>query len=210
MAHTKLTYPYKLPELGFDYAALEPSIDARTMDIHFNKHHGGYVNKLNAALEGRAELQRHDLVTLLGNLDAVPESIRQAVRNNGGGHLNHFLFWQILKPGGASAPQGELRRAIEGKLGSFDAFKEEFSQAAMNRFGSGWAWLVITAAGELKVISTPNQDAPSMTGDVPLLGLDVWEHAYYLHYQNRRDEYVANFWNVVNWDVVGHFFEQHR
>jgi Fe-Mn family superoxide dismutase len=205
-----MTYPYKLPELGFSYDALEPIIDARTMDIHFNKHHGAYVSKLNAALEGHPELQRHDLVSLLGNLDSVPENIRQAVRNNGGGHLNHFLFWQILTPGGASEPKGALRDAIEQKFGSFDAFKETFSQAAMTRFGSGWAWLAITSAGELTVYSTPNQDTPSMDGSVPLLGLDVWEHAYYLHYQNRRNDYVANFWNVVNWDVVGHFFEQHR
>lgn len=192
---------YELPKLPYDYDALEPHIDKETMTIHHTKHHNTYVTNLNNALEGHDDLASKSVEELISDLDAVPESIRTAVRNNGGGHANHTLFWEILAPGGANAPTGELASAIEAKFGSFDAFKDEFSKAAAGRFGSGWAWLVVDN-GELKVTSTPNQDSPYMEGQTPILGLDVWEHAYYLNYQNRRPDYIAAFWNVVNWDVV--------
>ncbi|MED3660717.1 superoxide dismutase [Ureibacillus sp. FSL K6-8385] len=192
---------FELPKLPYAYDALEPYIDAQTMEIHHTKHHNTYVTNLNAAVEG-TEFANKDIIELISNLDAVPEEKRTAVRNNGGGHANHTLFWEVLTPGGAKAPAGELAAAIDAKFGSFDAFKDEFSKAAAGRFGSGWAWLVVDKNGELKVTSTPNQDSPYMEGETPILGLDVWEHAYYLKYQNRRPEYIAAFWNVVNWDVV--------
>lgn len=192
---------FELPKLPYAYDALEPYIDAQTMEIHHTKHHNTYVTNLNAAVEG-TEFADKDLIELISNLDAVPADKQTAVRNNGGGHANHSLFWEILTPGGAKAPAGDLAAAIDAKFGSFDAFKDEFSKAAAGRFGSGWAWLVVDKNGELKVTSTPNQDSPYMEGETPILGLDVWEHAYYLKYQNRRPEYISAFWNVVNWDVV--------
>ena len=198
---------HELPALPYPYDALEPYIDARTMEIHHTKHHQGYVNKLNAALEKYPDLQKVPLEELLRNIASVPEDIRTAVRNNGGGHVNHSLFWTIMGPNGGGQPSGALAAAIEAAFGSFDAFKEAFSQAAATRFGSGWAWLVVDAFGNLKVYSTPNQDSPYMDGFTPILGLDVWEHAYYLKYQNRRPEYIQNWWNVVNWDEVARRYE---
>ncbi|MDY0405559.1 superoxide dismutase [Virgibacillus sp. 179-BFC.A HS] len=192
---------FELPELPYAYDALEPTIDKETMNIHHTKHHNTYVTKLNAALEGHADLQEKSLEDLISNLDAVPEDIRTAVRNNGGGHANHSLFWKVLSPNGGGEPTGELADKINDKFGSFDKFKEEFAAAAAGRFGSGWAWLVLDN-GELAIESTPNQDSPLMEGKKPLLGLDVWEHAYYLKYQNKRPEYISAFWNIVNWDEV--------
>ncbi|MDD9785088.1 superoxide dismutase SodA [Priestia megaterium] len=192
---------YKLPELPYAYDALEPHIDKETMNIHHTKHHNTYVTNLNAAVEGKADLESKSIEELISNLDAVPEDIRTAVRNNGGGHANHSLFWTILCPNGGGAPTGELADAIASKFGSFDHFKEEFANAAKTRFGSGWAWLVVNN-GELEVTSTPNQDSPLMEGKTPILGLDVWEHAYYLNYQNRRPDYISAFFNVVKWDEV--------
>lgn len=191
---------YELPKLTYAYDALEPNIDAKTMEIHHTKHHNTYVTNLNAAVEG-TEFAGKDLLDLISNIDALPADKQTAVRNNGGGHANHTLFWEILAPGGATAPTGELAAAIEAKFGSYDAFKAEFAKAAAGRFGSGWAWLVVDG-GELAITSTPNQDSPVMEGKTPVLGLDVWEHAYYLNYQNRRPDYIAAFFNVVNWDVV--------
>ncbi|MDN4493275.1 superoxide dismutase [Ureibacillus aquaedulcis] len=191
---------YELPQLTYAYDALEPNIDAKTMEIHHSKHHNTYVTNLNAAVEG-TEFAGKDLLELISNIDALPADKQTAVRNNGGGHANHTLFWEILAPGGATAPTGELAAAIDAKFGSFDAFKEEFAKAATGRFGSGWAWLVVDG-GEIAITSTPNQDSPVMEGKTPVLGLDVWEHAYYLNYQNRRPDYITAFWNVVNWDVV--------
>jgi Fe-Mn family superoxide dismutase len=192
---------HQLPALPYAYDALEPHIDAQTMEIHHGRHHATYVNNLNAALEGHADLQSKSVEELISNLDALPESIRTAVRNNGGGHANHTLFWQILSPNGGGAPSGELADAINQTFGSFDNFKAEFTKAATTRFGSGWAWLVVDG-GKLAITSTPNQDSPIMEGKTPILGLDVWEHAYYLKYQNKRPDYIAAFWNVVNWDEV--------
>jgi Fe-Mn family superoxide dismutase len=200
--------PHELPELGYAYDALEPSIDARTMEIHYTKHHQAYVTNLNNALAGKPELEAKSLCDLLSNLAAVPEDIRTAVRNNGGGHANHSFFWKTIAPGGAKTPSGDLAAAIDKSFGSLDAFKEAFAKAAATRFGSGWAWLVKKSDGSLAVCSTANQDNPKMGAAVagcdgcPVLGLDVWEHAYYLNYQNRRPEYISAFWNVVNWDVV--------
>ncbi len=191
---------YELPKLTYAYDALEPHIDAKTMEIHHSKHHNTYVTNLNGAVEG-TEFAGKDLLELISNIDALPADKQTAVRNNGGGHANHTLFWEILAPGGATAPTGELASAIDAKFGSFDAFKEEFAKAATGRFGSGWAWLVVDG-GEIAITSTPNQDSPVMEGKTPVLGLDVWEHAYYLNYQNRRPDYISAFWNVVNWDVV--------
>jgi Fe-Mn family superoxide dismutase len=188
--------------LPYPYDALEPHIDTRTMQIHHDKHHQGYVNKLNAALEGHPDLQAKSVEELLGDLDALPESIRTAVRNNGGGHANHTLFWPSMSPDGGGEPEGALAEAINATFGSFSAFKEQFSQAAATRFGSGWAWLCVDGGGSLQVLSTPNQDSPLSQGLTPILGLDVWEHAYYLNYQNRRPDYIAAFWNIVNWDEV--------
>ncbi len=192
---------FELPELPYAYDALEPTIDKETMNIHHTKHHNTYVTNLNAALEGNDALQAKSVEELVSNLSAVPEAARTAVRNNGGGHANHSLFWKILSPNGGGEPTGELADKIAAKFGSFDKFKEEFENAAKTRFGSGWAWLVLNN-GELEVTSTPNQDSPLMEGKTPLLGLDVWEHAYYLNYQNKRPDYVSAFWNVVNWDEV--------
>ncbi|MFO7171391.1 MAG: superoxide dismutase [Bacillota bacterium] len=193
---------FSLPPLPYDYNALEPYIDEQTMRIHHDKHHAAYVNNLNAALEQAPELQNLSIEELLRNIDKVPENIRTAVRNNGGGHANHTLFWEILSPQGGGEPTGELADAIAATFGSFEKFKEEFSKAAANRFGSGWAWLVVDQEGKLQVYSTANQDSPYMEGHTPILGLDVWEHAYYLKYQNRRPEYIAAFWNIVNWPEV--------
>ena len=192
---------YELPELPYAYDALEPHFDKETMNIHHTKHHNTYVTNLNNALAGNEELLSKSVEELIANLDAVPEAARTAVRNNGGGHANHSLFWQLLSPNGGGQPTGALAEAIDKKFGSFDAFKEEFAKAGATRFGSGWAWLVLNN-GELEITSTPNQDSPIMEGKTPLLGLDVWEHAYYLNYQNRRPDYIAAFWNVVNWDEV--------
>ena len=192
---------FKLPELPYAYDALEPTIDKETMNIHHTKHHNTYVTNLNAALEGHADLQNKTVEELISDLDAVPEDIRTAVRNNGGGHANHSLFWKILSPNGGGEPSGELADKINEKFGSFDSFKEQFEKAAAGRFGSGWAWLVYNN-GELEIMSTPNQDSPLMEGKTPLLGVDVWEHAYYLKYQNRRPEYLKAIWNVINWDEV--------
>ena len=193
---------FELPPLPYAEDALEPNIDARTMSIHHDKHHAGYTNNLNKALEGHSDLAAKSIEDLLGDLGSVPESIRTAVRNNGGGYANHSLFWRTMGPDGGGAPSGALAEAIDAAFGSFDAFKERFSKAAGTRFGSGWAWLYVDGDGNLAVTSTPNQDTPLMDGNTPILGLDVWEHAYYLNYQNRRPDYVAAFWNVVNWDVV--------
>ena len=199
---------YELPELGYAYDALEPHIDARTMEIHHSKHHAAYIAKVNAAIAGNTALEAKSVEELISNLDEVPEEIRGAVRNNGGGHTNHSLFWKVIAPGGAKAPSGELAAAIDEAFGSLDAMKEKFANAAATRFGSGWAWLGVKSDGKLCVNSTPNQDSQLMgkaadtCGCSPLLGLDVWEHAYYLNYQNRRPDYIAAFWEVVNWDVV--------
>ncbi|MDN4525399.1 superoxide dismutase [Fictibacillus fluitans] len=192
---------FELPALPYAANALEPHIDEDTMNIHHDRHHKTYVDNLNAALEGQSEFESKDLADILTNLDSLPENIRTAVRNNGGGHANHSLFWEILKPGGSNEPTGEVADAINNKFGSLDAFKEQFANAAKGRFGSGWAWLVVNN-GELEVTSTPNQDNPVMEGKTPVLGLDVWEHAYYLKYQNKRPDYINAFWNVVNWDEV--------
>ncbi|MBO8176815.1 superoxide dismutase SodA [Aeribacillus pallidus] len=192
---------FELPQLPYAYDALEPHIDKETMNIHHTKHHQTYVTKLNDALAGHDEWLNKSVEEVISNLDQLPEAVRTAVRNNGGGHANHSLFWQILSPNGGGEPTGELAEAINKKFGSFEKFKEEFAAAAAGRFGSGWAWLVVND-GELEVTSTPNQDSPLMEGKTPILGLDVWEHAYYLKYQNRRPDYINAFWNVVNWDEV--------
>lgn len=200
---------FSLPDLPYAPESLEPHIDARTMEIHHGKHHAGYVANLNKALESAADLASKPIETILADLGSVPESIRTAVRNNGGGHFNHTLFWQVMAPGG-SEPSSELKAAIDKAFGDFATFKEQFTAAAMGRFGSGWAWLVV-ADGSLKIGSTPNQDNPLMHGvsdliGTPILGLDVWEHAYYLHYQNRRADYIAAWWNVVNWNKVSELY----
>jgi len=192
---------FTLPPLPYAFDALEPYIDARTMEIHHDKHHAAYVNNLNAALEKAPELQSRSLDDLLQHLDQVPEAIRTAVRNNAGGHWNHSMFWQIMTPKGGGAPKGKVADAINQAFGSFDAFKTQFADAAGKRFGSGWAWLV-NDGGKLSITSTPNQDNPLMEGKKAILGLDVWEHAYYLKYQNRRPDYITAWWNVVNWDAV--------
>ncbi|MDL4841533.1 superoxide dismutase SodA [Aquibacillus rhizosphaerae] len=197
---------FELPELPYAYDALEPHIDKETMNIHHTKHHNTYVTKLNGALEGHSDLENKSLDELLSDLNSIPESIRTAVRNNGGGHANHSLFWTLLSPNGGGEPTGELASKINDKFGSFDKFKEEFAAAGAGRFGSGWAWLIVNN-GELEIISTPNQDTPVMEGKAPILGLDVWEHAYYLKYQNKRPDYIAAFWNVVNWDEVSKLYE---
>ncbi|WP_010303286.1 superoxide dismutase [Kurthia senegalensis] len=196
---------FELPNLPYAFDALEPHIDARTMEIHHDKHHNTYVQGLNAALEGKSEFDGKTVEEIIANLDAVPEDVRTAVRNNGGGHANHSLFWTLLTADGKGAPEGELAAAIDAKFGSFDAFKEQFANAAKTRFGSGWAWLSVVN-GELEISSTANQDSPIMEGKTPILGLDVWEHAYYLNYQNVRPNYIAAFWNVVNWDKVAELY----
>lgn len=198
-----MAYPFELPDLGYPHDALEPHIDARTMEIHHGRHHAAYTANLNAALKGHPELHGRSANELVADLAALPEGIRTAVRNNGGGYVNHNLFWQLMSPGGASAPGGGLASGIDAAFGSLDDFKARFAAAAIGRFGSGWAWLTADGGGGLEVVSTANQDTPVMDGKVPLLGCDVWEHAYYLNYRNRRPDYVAAFWNVVNWTVVG-------
>uniref|UniRef100_A0A831TD90 Superoxide dismutase n=1 Tax=Thermorudis peleae TaxID=1382356 RepID=A0A831TD90_9BACT len=192
---------FELPPLPYPYDALEPHIDARTMEIHHSGHHGAYVRNLNAALEKHPELQNRSIEDLLRNINQVPEDIRTAVRNNGGGHANHSIFWTIMGPNAGGEPSGDLAEAINQTFGSFATFKEQFSAAAAGVFGSGWAWLVLNN-GRLEIVTRPNQDSPYMDGLYPVMGLDVWEHAYYLKYQNRRPEYIANWWNVVNWDAV--------
>ena len=195
--------PFTLPSLPYPPDALEPNIDKATMEIHHDKHHAAYVTNLNKALEGHTDLQTKTIEELLAeNLASVPEQIKTAVRNNGGGHANHSLFWTQLSAQGGGAPKGHIQDVISASFGSFDAFKEKFTAAATTRFGSGWAWLTKDSAGKFEIISLPNQDSPIMEGKTPILGLDVWEHAYYLKYQNRRPEYIAAFWNVVNWDAV--------
>ena len=197
---------FELPALPYAYDALEPHIDAKTMEIHHGKHHAAYVNNLNAALEKHPELAEKSLEELLSAVDALPADIRNAVRNNGGGHANHALFWQLMSAKGGGEPEGRLAKAINETFGSFDEFKKQFAAAAATRFGSGWAWLVLNREGKLEVTSTPNQDPPIMEGKFPILGLDVWEHAYYLNYQNRRPDYVQAFFNVVNWDKVADLY----
>lgn len=192
---------FELPKLAYAYDALEPHIDARTMEIHHSKHHNTYVTNLNAAVEKTAELADKSLEALLGDLNAVPEAVRGVVRNHGGGTFNHNLFWEVMGPNAGGAPKGELAKAIDSSFTSFDAFKAEFEKAATTRFGSGWAWLVKKDSG-LAVVSTANQDSPLSDGLAPILGIDVWEHAYYLKYQNRRPEYITAFWNVINWEAV--------
>ncbi|MEC5237603.1 superoxide dismutase [Mn] [Bacillus mycoides] len=198
---------HELPNLPYAYDALEPHFDKETMNIHHTKHHNTYITNLNAALEGHAELADKSVEELVANLNEVPEAIRTAVRNNGGGHANHTFFWTILSPNGGGQPVGELATAIEAKFGSFDAFKAEFAKAGATRFGSGWAWLVVNN-GELEVTSTPNQDSPLTEGKTPVIGLDVWEHAYYLNYQNRRPDYIGAFWNVVDWNVAEKLYQE--
>lgn len=197
---------YELPKLEYEFSALEPHVDALTMEIHHDKHHNAYVTNLNAAVEKHPALFEKSVEELVADLASVPEDIRGAVRNNGGGHANHSLFWTVISPNGGGQPTGELAAAIDTKFGGFDAFKQAFSQAAATRFGSGWAWLVVSN-GELEVVSTLNQDNPLTDGKTPILGLDVWEHAYYLNYQNRRPDYIAAFWNVVDWNEVARRYE---
>ncbi len=201
---------FELPPLKYAFNALEPAIDARTMEIHHDKHHGAYVANLNKALESAPAWFDHPIEEILRRINEVPESIRTAVRNNGGGHLNHTLFWDWIAPGGSKTPVGEIAKAIDATFGSYDAFVEKFSNAAITRFGSGWAWLVLDGEKKLQVYSTANQDSPYMDGHIPLLGLDVWEHAYYLHYQNRRPDYVKAFWTIVNWDFVESLYQANR
>jgi Fe-Mn family superoxide dismutase len=197
---------FELPPLPYPENALEPYIDATTMSIHHDKHHAGYTNNLNNALEGQSNLADQPIEELLANLESVPEAIRTAVRNNAGGFANHSLFWQIMSPTGGGSPSGDLAAAIDASFGSFDEFKAAFSKAAGTRFGSGWAWLYVGEDGNLALISTPNQDTPLMEGNTPILGLDVWEHAYYLNYQNRRPDYIAAWWNIVNWEAVASLY----
>lgn len=200
---------FSLPPLPYAASSLEPHIDARTMEIHHGKHHNAYVTNLNAALEKYPDLQNHSIEALLAdNLAAVPDDIKTAVRNNGGGHYNHSLFWEILSHNDNGQPTGRVAEEINKKFGSFDSFKAEFKKAATGRFGSGWAWLVVNSDGSVEITSTPNQDNPLMEGKTPILGLDVWEHAYYLNYQNRRPDYVDAFWNVINWNAVEQRYQQ--
>lgn len=205
--------PYTLPPLTYAFDALEPNIDARTMEVHHTKHHQTYVNNLNAALE-KSDRKDEPVESLIVNIDALPEALRAPVRNNGGGHANHSLFWTVMSPEGGGQPDGELARAIDSDLGGFDAFKEAFTKAALTRFGSGWAWLEVDKQGKLVVGSTANQDNPLMvgiaSGNTPILGLDVWEHAYYLKYENRRPEYIAAFYNVINWPEVARRYAEAR
>ncbi|MCR8965528.1 superoxide dismutase [Brevibacillus halotolerans] len=196
---------HQLPALPYANNALEPHFDALTMEIHHDRHHATYVNNLNAALEGNADLQGKSVEELISNLDALPEAIRTAVRNNGGGHANHSLFWEILSPNGGGNPTGAIADAINAAFGSYDNFKAEFTKAATGRFGSGWAWLIVDG-DKVAITSTPNQDSPIMEGKTPVLGLDVWEHAYYLNYQNKRPDYINAFWNLINWDEVNKRF----
>lgn len=202
------TGEFKLPPLPYAYDALDDYIDATTMMIHHDRHHAGYVNNLNAAIAQHPDLQGKSLTELLQDLEAVPEDIRTTVRNNGGGHANHTLFWEMMTPNSPRKPTGALAQAIDETFGDFDAFKEQFNAAGLSRFGSGWAWLVLTQDGQLKITSTPNQDSPLLEGSYPILGNDVWEHAYYLKYQNKRADYLTAWWNVVNWDAANRQFEQ--
>jgi len=197
---------HELPKLPYEYNALEPHIDARTMEIHHTKHHQTYVNNLNNALSSHPELESKSIEELVKDLGSIPEDIRTAVRNNGGGHANHSIFWLCMSSNGGGEPTGELADAINSTFGSLDSFKEQFAKAGATRFGSGWAWLCVDGSGKLVVTSTPNQDNPLTDGLTPILGLDVWEHAYYLNYQNRRPDYISAFWNVVNWDQVASNF----
>jgi len=197
---------HELPALPYDFAALEPHIDAQTMHIHHDKHHAAYVNNLNAALEKYPQLQNKSAEELISDLNSVPEDIRTAVRNNGGGHANHTMFWEIMGPNGGGEPSGALAQAIDKAFGSFADFKAKVNDAGAKRFGSGWVWLVMDQGGNLQVLSTANQDSPYMQGQTPLLGVDVWEHAYYLKYQNLRPKYLEAWWNVVNWDAVAKRF----
>jgi Fe-Mn family superoxide dismutase len=197
---------FTLPPLPYDYSALEPHIDTTTMQIHHDKHHAAYVNNLNAALEGNADLQNATIEEILNNINDVPESIRQAVINNGGGHANHTMFWEIMGPNGGGEPRGALAQAINTAFGDFNSLKAKINDAGVKRFGSGWSWLVMGQDGKLQVISTANQDSPYMQGLTPILGVDVWEHAYYLKYQNRRPDYLNAWWNTVNWEAVAKRF----
>ncbi|MFJ6411534.1 MULTISPECIES: superoxide dismutase [Terribacillus] len=198
---------FELPELPYAYDALEPHIDKETMNIHHTKHHNTYVTKLNDAIAGKADLESKSLEELVAGVNELPSDVQTAVRNNGGGHYNHSLFWKLLSPNGGGEPTGEVASAIANKFGTLDKFKEEFAAAAAGRFGSGWAWLIVEN-GEVEIVSTPNQDNPVMEGKTPILGLDVWEHAYYLKYQNKRPDYISAFWNVVNWDEVERLYRE--
>jgi Fe-Mn family superoxide dismutase len=200
--------PFTLPPLPYAYDALEPHIDAKTMQIHHTGHHAAYVKNLNAAVAKHPELGRKSVEELLANLDALPADVRTAIRNNGGGHANHTLFWQIMSPKGGGQPRGELAKAIEKAFGGFDRFQEQFTATAMGVFGSGWAWLTVGPDKQLRIEPTPNQDTPISAGRTPILGIDVWEHAYYLKYQNRRAEYVKAFYNVIDWDRVAEFYRK--
>jgi Fe-Mn family superoxide dismutase len=199
---------YELPKLPYDYNALEPHIDARTMEIHYTKHHQAYVTNLNNAIKGKADLEKKSVEDLIRDLNSVPEDIRTAVRNNGGGHANHSFFWKIMGPKSGGEPKGKLADDIKATFGGFDQFKEKFADAGVKRFGSGWAWLIRNNSGKLEIVSTANQDSPLMGKSIagaegtPILGVDVWEHAYYLNYQNRRPDYLKAWWNVVNWDAI--------
>ncbi len=201
---------FEVPPLPYGYDTLEPYIDTETMHLHHDKHHAAYVNNLNAALKDQAQFASMDVDELMRHINDVPESIRTAVRNNGGGHSNHSMFWQIMGPNAGGSPTGELASAINSTFGSFDAFKAAFNDAGAKRFGSGWAWLILDQSGKLQVVSSANQDSPLMDGNYPILGNDVWEHAYYLKYQNRRPDYLAAWWNVVNWDEVAKRYAKAR
>ena len=198
---------YELPALPYPKEALEPHIDAQTMEIHHGKHHATYVTNLNKAIAGKADLEKKSIEELISNMNAIPEDIRGVVRNNGGGHANHSLFWRIMGPKAGGAPSGKLAEEINATFGSFDAFKEKLEAAGTGRFGSGWAWLIVNKSGKLEITSTPNQDNPLMDGNKPILGVDVWEHAYYLKYQNKRADYLKAWWNVGNWPEVGKIYE---
>jgi len=205
-----MSQKFVLPELGYAYNALEAAIDAQTMEIHHSKHHAAYVNNLNAALENAPKFFMDSIDVVLRNINDVPQEIRQAVINNGGGHANHSLFWKILTPGGSNTPVGDVAREINSLFGSFENFIDSFSKAGATRFGSGWAWLVLNEQKKLEVYSTANQDSPLSKGHTPLLTLDVWEHAYYLRYQNRRPDYIKAFWSVVNWEKVNQFYQENK
>ena len=199
---------FELPPLPYDYSALEPYIDTQTMQLHHDKHHQAYVTNLNNALKDQAQFASLSLEELMRRINEVPDSVRTAVRNNGGGHINHTMFWQIMKPNGGGEPTGAIASAIQSTFGSFDAFKTAFNDAGVKRFGSGWAWLILDSSGKLQITSTANQDSPFMDGNYPVMGNDVWEHAYYLKYQNRRPDYLNAWWNVVNWDEVSRRYQQ--
>ena len=199
---------YELPPLPYDYSALEPYIDTQTMQLHHDKHHQAYVTALNNALKDQAQFASLSLEELMRRINEVPESIRTIVRNNGGGHINHTMFWQIMKPNGGGEPTGAIASAIQSAFGSFDAFKTAFNDAGVKRFGSGWAWLILDSSGKLQITSTANQDSPFTDGNYPVMGNDVWEHAYYLKYQNRRPDYLNAWWNVVNWDEISRRYQQ--